>query len=332
MWSSQSSYRILAASIGLALVGLQAPPAFAAKASAELGDSIDVTRAGAGTWSGFAYAMRIMLNGAAAPAPANQTSSWFTQPGAATLASPVPPAVSPTGAPIFLSFGGGLFTGAERSYGQAVSAGRAKALIAPPLDSETVSSRSGGADTSIRASASYSLIASLFGNPAVRAYAYSDSDMVEGRAAAIAYDPYTLPADQYDLGDGSVLVSVDMQMDHANQIGDDQFNAFDSRYAGSGLTGGNIIYGAPLWSLLVTSNGVALSNKSNVVVRFALNPAAVADGAFSYLGEPLSLGDYMTFDSALADNLWTQLSVVGGEITLNAYDPFPSDFVYNVTF
>jgi hypothetical protein len=323
--------------IVLVLVVLAALPTSGAQAQgvvvgSQLGDGLQSKAAGAGTWTGFAYTQRTTLNGAAAVAPANGSSSWYTSPiatGGATLQSPVPLATTtlPGGgvANVNLVFG-------ATTYGPSVSAGRAKNLLVAPLESESVSSASGAVGTEVHAIASYNLKTAVMpNNPSVTAYTYSDHATVGGRAAAIAYDPYTVtpsPAGGYQYGGSNLQINFNMALGTPQDIGDVKFEAFDSRLVGGGLIGENIIYGTPLWSLLIESDGVALQNKSNITVAFNLNPDAVTDGIFTSTAGPINV---QSFDSAIDANVLGALSVTNGVASLGNYQLFPATLMYNVS-
>ena len=79
-----------------------------------------------------------------AVAPANESTPWYTSPissGGTTLESTVPLAKTPDGQNI------DLFFGATPPYGPSVAAGRAKDLLAAPLQLETVESTTPATET-----------------------------------------------------------------------------------------------------------------------------------------------------------------------------------------
>jgi hypothetical protein len=113
--------------------------------------------------------------------------------------------------------------------------------------------------------------------------------------------------------------------------GDVKFEAFDSRFLGAPLSGDDIIFGAPLWSLLVSSNGTPLDDKSNLTVQFALNPYAALQGAFlDTLSGPITPDNQAAFEAAVAAGVFAALTVANGDAMLTDYQLFAPTLMYNV--
>ena len=151
--------------------------------------------------------------------------------------------------------------------------------------------------------------------------------------AAIAYDPFTLTPGTYQLGGSTYNMNLSVALGGRGDQGQVKFEAFDSRYVGGGLTGDNIIYGTPLWSLLIASNGTALADKSNISVQFTLNDAAAAAGVLALStpdGGTMPI-DVPAFEQAMDTTVKSALTVKGGVASLSNFDPFPSNLVYNVS-
>jgi hypothetical protein len=301
----------------------------------QLGDRIQTMAAGgAGTWKGFAFSERLTINRMPNPAPANQSSSWFTSPiaqGGMTLQSPVPLAMTPGGENVAIIF---KVNGVEVSrYGPSVGAGRAKNLLRAPLESETVASASGGVGTEVHALADYNLTSPGFPNqPSVGSYNYTDHASVGGRAASIAFDPFTLAPGSYTYGGSNLVLNMEMALGGPDDVGDALFEAFDSRFIGGKLTGDDIIFGAPLWSLTIHADGTPLADKSNIVVDFQVNSAAVQAGAFSdSLTGPITAINAPAFVASINTNVKNALTVVDGMASLNNYELFASTLFYNVS-
>jgi len=296
----------------------------------QLGDDLTAQAAGNGSWAGFAYSERTTLNGVANSAPANGFTDWFQYPNAMRETADLQPgpmlAKTPDG-----KNNVDLVFGATR-YGPSVAAGRAKNLLVAPFNTETVVSGSGRSDTSVDGAAHYQLNYPFRSGrvPAVWTVSHADPG-VGGKAAAIAYDPVTLSPGTYQYGGSNIVMGFHIALGGPSDLGQVKFEAFDSRYVGRGLTGDNIIYGTPLWSLLIQSSGIALANKSNISVDFELNASAVAAGAL-YLSTPSGPAPInpAAFDAAIDSSVFTNLTVTNGVASLSNFDLLPSNLMYAV--